>query len=200
MKLGVIDHDYINEIVDAVNNFNSIKQELEIIASKGQKKQSSQIIAKLAERDIFSTVTITRFNGVESTLPVIWRYSFVLQKLVSVTTDVGTSGSAEGSVNWKNSDSAYSTGTIQDLYKNPEDEETPEVGYAFNLSEINAPEIYETTDRIFGIDVTGESYPEGFEPQGIQTPAIVILKKMTDESGKIWFFFDRRNVHDGTCT
>jgi hypothetical protein len=65
--------------------------------------------------------------------------------------------------------------------------------YAFNVAELDHP----GNDEIFGVDVTGDDYPDGFKP--IPLHGIVRIRVERDKNGDKLYLFDRMGSHDGTC-
>jgi len=72
--------------------------------------------------------------------------------------------------------------------------------YALNLCEINNT----ATDVAPGVDVSGSSYPAGYEMQPIKFNPIVVMFAVREwtgtNEGRIRYVFSMANAHDGTCT
>jgi hypothetical protein len=65
--------------------------------------------------------------------------------------------------------------------------------FALNAAELDHP----GKDIIFGVDVTGDDYPDGFAP--IPLAGVVKVFVERDKNGAKLRLFDRMGSHDGTC-
>ena len=180
MKFGVIDADYMNNVADAVNDYNTKKDSIARLLANTQKKKADKILVKILGRVPWQYITYTRYAGlVTSTSYVAWKYEVQTVYLA-----------ASGDPFAVDTDPIIDSDTFQDYYG------ASYAGYAYNLAEIS--NIY-TTPTIFGIDMEGEDYPAGYEPQPIPTGSVILASRYKTSDVAVIFLFDRQGVHSGTC-
>jgi hypothetical protein len=52
---------------------------------------------------------------------------------------------------------------------------------------------------IWGVDTSGESYPDGFSAMPVATGEVHEITERTDGAGNVVFTFEGYGTHDGTC-
>lgn len=180
MKFGIIDSDYMNSITNAVNDYNGKKDSIEKMLAKVQKKKPEKILVKITDATIWQTYSFTRFNGLTTaTATIAWRYKISTVILPTAIEPVAV-----------DTDLVVQTNDFVLSHNNTH------AGYGYNLSEMSNGF---TVPVVFGVDMTGEDYPVGFEPQPLAVGSIVFADRYVCEDGAVIFLFDRQGVHDGTC-
>tara|TARA_R110000824_G_scaffold13220_1_gene57532 strand:+ start:14531 stop:15145 length:615 start_codon:yes stop_codon:yes gene_type:complete len=194
MKFGVIDAMYMNTLVDAAQSFNSLRPALSGLITKSNKQLPTPFLAQITEATPYTEIEITRANGTTETVAVMWKYEW---KTVGIDT-VDGSEMVIGDIE--------STITTEDISKSIDIDPqgggwTEEIvsGLAFNLAEVSNANSYEDNGVIFGVNVSGDSYPAGFIPYGTEVGAYLMLQKIFTREATAIYFFDRQGTHDGTC-
>lgn len=186
MKFGIIDETYMNNIVDGVNEFNSIKDSLLSLVNQSKKKIAAPpFLAKLTVKNDMTEIEIERASGAEELVTVAWYYEWeTLGVTATDTSSAVTFGAPQTS--FTNTDIATSTGVADS-------------GYGFNLAELANVDTYDEDGIIFGVNVSGEGYPPEFTPRGIPEKSVVMLTRLTSDAGQVFYVFDRQGTHDGDC-
>jgi len=187
MKFGVIDQDYMNQLATSSNQFDELKGSLKKLLSVDVRRGSKSFLAQITECSVIAESGET---------PIAWCYKW---KRVDF-----------GDLYFNNLSSNVST---DELYLNPEsgnnDQTTDAVqevigghfsfaqAYAYNLAEISN---IQTAPIVFGINMSGSSYPENFSPQPVPDNSYVFLTEInTVALGNVSYIFDRQGTHDGEC-
>lgn len=190
MKFGMLDEVYMNQIVDGINEFNSIKDSLLNQVSRSQKKKPEPFLAEITGVTEMTEIEIERFGGIEEEIFVAWAYEF---------TKILTTIVAEGDQDHPIIQPAFA---VTDPPIVSEDFRVStgldNSGYCFNLAELSNEQTYTSEGKIFGIDVSAESYPEDYLPQPMLVGSKVMLTRNTTQNGEVIFFFDRQGVHEGS--
>jgi hypothetical protein len=186
MKFGIIDETYMNNIVDGVNEFNSIKDSLLTLIGQSSKIKSMPFLAEITSAGAMTTVEIERFDSdEEEEVTVAWYYEW---KTVTVASADTSSAVTFGAPQTSFTDlDVYTSIGIADS------------GYGFNLAELANTATYDDDGIIFGVNVQGEGYPPAFIPVGIPEKSVVMLTRLTSNSGQVIYVFDRQGTHDGVC-
>lgn len=194
MKFGVIDESYMNTLADASQIFNSMKPAIEASIAKVRRLKSSPFLVVITSKEPMMTFEITRANGTTSEVDVMWKYHWKTQAITTVDGD---------EINLADTDPPITTEDIsKSIDIDPQDGAwTGEIvsGLAFNLAEMSNRVTYDANGVIFGVNVSGASYPTGFIPYGTEVGSYVMLQKIYANDMSAIYFFDRQGTHDGTC-
>ena len=186
MKFGIIDADFMNTATSAANSFNHMKTQI-IQATHMVEKPFfiPPFLAQLTGAEAIWEIDVERPNGSFKTYEVAWAYTW---SKVLVTAADGIIPPDEN--NQHDKDENLNDEVVKQL-------EGENAGVAYNICEMACNL---TTPIIFGVDLAGADYPEGFIPYGAQVKEYVLMYPMrADGDGISWYLFDRMGSHDGTC-
>ena len=188
MKFGVIDEVYMNTLSDAVDEFLNMKPALQDSVARSSKVKSRPFFASITKKTDSQKIDLVRFNGeTQNNVPVSWVYEWKTLQIQTADENEVTFGDTETTV------------TSQDVQNTVGESEEVISGIAINLAEQGNQATYESEGIVFGVNVKGEIYPEGFIPVGMEVGDVVWLQKTISRDGAIIYFFDRQGTHDGTC-
>ena len=190
MKFGIIDEVYMNTLRDATKDFMSMQPALSEMIAEHLKLKSRPFLAKITTAIAMGEVEFERHDGTMSTVDVSWRYEFE-----TVDLHFGGVGGESQPIGLLAGENSYTSENIQD--SNDDGNEGCTSGYAYNMAEI-ANEAFEN-EIIFGVKVTGDSYPLGFSPKGMQEGDYILVTKFNSTNSCTGYFFDRQGTHDGNC-
>ena len=200
MKYGIIDEVHMNAIGDAATRFLGMESSLRTLLTGAPIKSESQVLAMLTKRYAKGRINFTRFNGVlETNVWVVWYYEF---KLIEVD-NILWGDALPIKFETEDPQQVLDTAGFHNAY-------TSQSGFAWNLAEITNLESFEANQTVFGVNIEGAAYPEGFFPMPSAVTAEgslregwntkVLLTRFRDSQGDVGFFFDRQGTHDGGCT
>ena len=142
-------------------------------------------MAQLTGKEVHTTIDVEKLDGSTRTYEVAWKYTWS-KVLVSAADGIIPPDANEA----HDKDGDLNTEIVQQV-------EGDTAGFAWNICEM-ACEL--TKPIIFGVDLAGKDYPEGFIPYGAEEKEYVLMYPMrADGDGISWYLFDRMGSHDGTC-
>jgi len=190
MQFGIIDEVYMNALRDGAEGFMQMRPALNEVLAEYKRLKSKPFLAKITAKVAIAEVEFERFNTILTTVDVAWKYEFETMQLSLSNTDPNAT-----EIQLLAGDNSYTTEMIQD--SNDIGDEGCVSGYAYNLAELANEEFL--NEIIFGVKVTGESYPAGFIPVGMQVGDYVLLTKFNSGKSCTGYLFDRQGTHDGDC-
>lgn len=180
MKFGIIDQNYMNTLATRSDEFAKMQPALQAIIGSNGGRKGLPFVAYIS-----SAVA----KGTGGGFDIMWRYTWHAVTFEELgrsfeNTYVETTEEFSEDVN-----SYDIRAQLKDI---PNDEQA----FAYNMAELSN---LNTFPIVFGIDVSADSYPDGFIPVGIPIGSFVLLRKIIDYRGGIHYIFDRQGTHDGTC-
>ena len=182
MKFGIIDAEYANSVVNAVNDYNSKKDSIAKMLSRAQKQKPEKLLVQITESIPWQNISLTRFGGVVEDIIISWKYKIKTVSLL--TAAIPIAGDTSPLLTTTDFGTSYGDGSA---------------GYCYNVAELSNWFTYQGDSRVFGVDVTGEAYPAGFTPQPAPLGSILFAERYICEDSGMIFLFDRQGSHDGTC-
>tara|TARA_R110000824_G_scaffold168136_5_gene345169 strand:+ start:2005 stop:2619 length:615 start_codon:yes stop_codon:yes gene_type:complete len=192
MKFGVIDQDYMNQLAQSTGEFDDIKAEIKQVLSQDVRRGSKSFLAQIG----YSGDIAWYPEESPHLFPIAWRYNWTRVDLkdphfFNNSMDLVTEELYEDPQTGQNFND---TGGCQDAVGSP-------LGafgcFAYNIAELSN---ILTVPIVFGVDVAGASYPDGFSPQPLPPSSLVWLTKISSPYlGSTNYYFDRQGTHDGVC-
>jgi len=191
MKFGVIDQDYMNQLARSTNEFDDIKAEMKVMLSKDARRGSKSFLAQ-----IYGTAgALAYYPAGTFDFTIAWRYAWervdfkdphFWQNAENLVTDEQYLDPKTG-VSWNNTQGCQDVKGFIGQYS----------CFAYNIAELSN---IMTVPVVFGVNMAGSSYPEGFSPQHVPMGSLVWLTEIASPySGSQNYYFDRQGAHDGLC-
>ena len=161
IKFGIIDKDFINTATHAANAFNDMKTQLVQAAHVVETPFGiPPFLAQLTGKEVHTTIDVEKLDGSTRTYEVAWKYTWS-KVLVSAADGIIPPDANEA----HDKDGDLNTEIVQQV-------EGDLAGFAWNICEM-ACEL--TKPIIFGVDLAGKDYPEGFIPYGAEEKEYVLM-------------------------